>query len=227
MFLLKRHDWAWYPSLGNTVSVSLPQLPGDYIPLTSASAILCPHLCGLRPRVTGKVLKIAMLVRLGHFLIALVRRCSQQGKHAWVKPTMQRGSSGRCSLSRHPGKGRLGAAVPPNAQLAHGPSSSAGIIGGQCERDIEKRFYSWAQGSRLITLCPLLSGAQFPSGTCAGDTCTLVWSSEVSFPHAGQLHIGRDWGQRNKTASQSGKEREMWARDQDEWAELGEQEYAK
>ena len=41
---------------------------------------------------------------------------------------------------QHPGKGRLGPAVPPNAQLAHGSSSSAGIRGGQCVRDTGKRL---------------------------------------------------------------------------------------
>lgn len=76
--------------------------------------------------------------RRWHFLIALVRRCSGQKNHAWVKLSMGKRSSDTRSLSQDRSTHRQAwPAVPSNAQLAHGPSSSAGIRGGQCLRETE------------------------------------------------------------------------------------------
>lgn len=118
--------------LGGTVSIFLLQIPVMSMPLTSTSATLCHPEYGLRPGFTDQVLKITMLDSFGQKIL-------WPEIHAQVKPPREREVQTHTpchSITAY--KGRLGPAVPPNARLAQGPSSSAGIRDGQCVRDAEE-----------------------------------------------------------------------------------------
>ena len=137
-------------------------------------------------RSQGLLVKFSnSLFRLSQFLILLVRRGSVQIKHAWVKPSIRKGNSDILLLWQCPGKCRLGPTVPPEVQLAHGPSSSAEIRGGQLIGDTGRRLDSWAWGHWSMASClhpmehrPLLAHIQGDRWT---SICFPQWLHQFTF----------------------------------------------